>query len=200
MLLQPLFILLSSCMLYSTLSFNFLNANTKHRSILIGTWKKTQRFLVISSIISSITMGSSTMRVEAVDDPTSIQRFDKSLLELQDLEKNWDSIVRGEGDNIRRKLGTVYAPPKCQPALCNYQQFISSFAKKHPDDLDIVSFDEPSRELLQAINQADFLAYSSVFSSYGNGGGGVDYLEQSKSQIHKAIELLEEVIRVVKSD
>lgn len=68
----------------------------------------------------------------------------------------------------------------------------------HPDDLDISSFEEPISVVLQSLNQADFLAYSSVFSEYGNGGAGVDYIANSRVQIQKAIEGMNEVIKVLK--
>jgi hypothetical protein len=56
----------------------------------------------------------------------------------------------------------------------------------HPDDLDVEEFQEPIADALDAINQADFLAYSSVFSGYGNGGNGQDYIGDSRKQIKRA--------------
>lgn len=91
-------------------------------------------------------------------------------------------------------VGTVYSPPKCEPALCGFQSFYTKFAQSHPDDLDIVELEEPVTQFLQAINQADFLAYSAIFSEYGNGGGGKDYVADSHKQVKKSISLLREVI------
>ena len=54
----------------------------------------------------------------ALDDPVAIRRFEASLKELTELDNNWISIVRSDGDNVRRRLGTVYSPPKCEPSLC----------------------------------------------------------------------------------
>ena len=42
--------------------------------------------------------------VRAIDADTA--RFSQGLKELQNLDSNWDTIVKGQGDNIRRKLGT----------------------------------------------------------------------------------------------
>lgn len=38
---------------------------------------------------------------------------------------------------------------------------------------------EASQAVLDGIKNADFLAYSANFASYGNGGGGTDYLQES---------------------
>jgi hypothetical protein len=134
----------------------------------------------------------------AIDDSTAIARFSSCLTELNYLDNNWDDIAKGQGDNIRRKLGTVYTPPKCEYSLCSLPVFVSKFVKAHPDDLDIVSFEPPIQEALEAINQADFLAYSSIFSDYGNGGGGKNYLEDSHTQIKRAVIAMKEVVESLK--
>ena len=71
--------------------------------------------------------------------------------------------------------GTVYTPPKCESPLCNFSSFVMRFVQSHPDLEDSAALsllEEPLADALEAINQADFLAYSSIFSEYGNGGGG----------------------------
>jgi hypothetical protein len=132
-----------------------------------------------------------------VSDPAAITRFDAVLSELQSLDSKWDLIVKGQGDNIRRKLGTVYTPPKCESPLCGLPSYVNKFVQNHPDDLDIPAFEEPMAEVLEAINQADFLAYSSIFSEYGNGGGGQDYLDSSRAQIKRALKAMQEVVKVL---
>lgn len=52
-------------------------------------------------------------------------------------------------------------------------------------------------QYLQALNQADFLAYSSIFAGYGNGGSGVDFIEESHKQVQKAITNLEDMIKII---
>lgn len=123
----------------------------------------------------------------AVIDPVSVARFRSGYEDLQALDKNWDTAIKDKTgdinpDNIRRVLGTVYKDP-CSAPLCSFTTFINKFVKANGDDLDVSAFDEPSRELQQALNQADFLAYSSVFSAYGNGGGGEDYIGNSRKQV-----------------
>lgn len=134
----------------------------------------------------------------AAIDPVSISRFRKGYEDLQELDKNWDSVVKDSGDNIRRVLGTVYANP-CSSPLCSFPTFINKFAKSNVDDLDLSAFDGPSNELLEALNQADFLAYSSVFAGYGNGGGGEDYIGGSRKQVQRGIAAFKEVLDVIEA-
>ena len=135
----------------------------------------------------------------AITDPTSIARFRQGYTDLQDLDKNWDTVVKDSGDNIRRVLGTVYSNP-CSVSLCNFPGFVTKFAKANVEELDLSAFDGPSRELLEALNQADFLAYSSVFSGYGNGGGGEDYIGNSRKQVQRGIQLFKEVLEVIEAN
>ena len=132
----------------------------------------------------------------AIDADTA--RFSQGLKELQNLDANWDGIVKGQGDNIRRKLGTVYSPPVCESPLCGFSNFVPKFVKSH-DDIDLPEFEEPSSDLLEQLNQADFLAYSSVFADYGNGGGQTseDYIKESRAQVKKAIVSMKKVIDVL---
>lgn len=133
----------------------------------------------------------------AVDDPSAIARYKDAERELQELDTNWDKVASAGGDSIRRKLGTVYSPPKCSSALCSFNIFTDKFVRAHSEDLNLAEFDAPSAELLEALNQADFLAYSSVFSDYGNGGGGVDYINNSRLQVKRAKEAITKVISVI---
>ena len=134
----------------------------------------------------------------AISDPTSIARFRQGYQDLQELDKNWDSVVKDSGDNVRRVLGTVYSNP-CSVSLCNFPTFVNKFAKANVDELDLSAFDGPSLELLEALNQADFLAYSSVFSGYGNGGGGEDYIGGSRKQVQRGINAFKEVLDVLEA-
>ena len=125
----------------------------------------------------------------------SLSRWQNAYQELKNLDDNWSTIVKGEGDNIRRKLGTVYSPPSCLNPLCSYDTFVNRFVRENSDDIDFEVFEGPSGELLEALNQADFLAYSSVFSEYGNGGGGADYIEQSRKQVKRGVQKFEEILK-----
>ena len=137
---------------------------------------------------------------EAALTASDISRFEAGLSELRRLDTDWTTIVKGGGDNIRRYLGTVYTPPTCSSPLCSYPIFIDKFVRAHYDDFDVESFEEPKSMLLEALNQADFLAYSSIFSDYGNGGVGKDYIASSHVQVKRAITAMEEVLTVLKKD
>jgi hypothetical protein len=133
-----------------------------------------------------------------IDDPVAISRFQAIQTELLDLDQNWDAIAQRQGDNIRRKLGTVYTPPTCGSPFCGLPKFVQTFIQKHADDLDVAAFEEPMSIVLEAANQADYLAYSSIFSEYGNGGGGADYLEKAHLQIKRAVPAIAEVLEVIR--
>ena len=132
-------------------------------------------------------------------DLRGVPRFMAARTELQKLDADWDQIVakRGGGDGVRRVLGTVYAPPKCEAALCGWNLFIDKFVRSPEATIDLSEFDTPSLTLQQALVNADFLAYSSGFADYGNGGGGQELLEQSHKQVQVALLALDELIGVV---
>mmetsp|Transcript_28867 Transcript_28867/g.27651 ORF Transcript_28867/g.27651 Transcript_28867/m.27651 type:complete len:189 (+) Transcript_28867:73-639(+) len=139
----------------------------------------------------------------ATIDPVSIARFRSGYEDLQALDKNWDTVIRDKTgdiapDNIRRVLGTVYRDP-CSAPLCSFSTFINKFVKANSDDLDVSAFDEPSRELQQALTSADFQAYSSVFSAYGNGGGGEDYIGNTRKQVQKGIVAFKDILDVIEA-
>lgn len=93
------------------------------------------------SLLGGFNVESILPKANALDDPVAISRFEDSLNELVKLDNNWNSIVKGEGDNVRRRLGTVYSPPKCESPLCGFESFVTKFVKSH-DDLDISEFQD----------------------------------------------------------
>mmetsp|Transcript_11953 Transcript_11953/g.12017 ORF Transcript_11953/g.12017 Transcript_11953/m.12017 type:complete len:217 (+) Transcript_11953:152-802(+) len=157
------------------------------------------RSVIVSALISlSVLSTVNILPSVAASNFPEMSRYEAGLAELKRLDSNWDRIVQGEGDNIRRCLGTVYTPPKCENPLCSFPTFTEKFIRAHGDELDLEEFEEPSSALLTALNQADFLAYSAIFSEYGNGGGGADYINDSHKQVKKAIDLMQQVIDVIK--
>lgn len=162
---------------------------------------KTLRFFktrVISSIVSiGILIHPQSSIAASKEDPYTVGSFVKIYDELVRLDQNWDQIVKGEGDNVRRVLGNVYKPPVCESPLCNYQGLIKNYAQNHGDEIELDEYDEKSEELLEALNQADFLAYSALFSDYGNGGGGRNYIADSRKQVKKAIVAIDAVIKII---
>lgn len=121
-------------------------------------WLGCRKVAALSTLSVSLAMPSIAI------DSDSIIRMEKAQATLTNLDNNWEKIVQGQGDNIRRKLGTVYTPPTCESPLCGFPQFVNRFVQNNYDELDIPAFEEPMGQFLEAINQADYLAYSSIFS------------------------------------
>jgi len=148
---------------------------------------------------------SSSYAMAAVaPDDASMLRLKASLQELQKLDKDWNSItnIAGAGDNIRRVLGTVYSPPNCDSPLCSSDKFVKRFVTTHLDDIDLDKFDGPSSQYLEALKNADFLAYSSIFSEFSAGGGLGDsssssYIDKSRDQVKVALVNLNEMIKIL---
>jgi hypothetical protein len=60
-----------------------------------------------------------------------------------------------------------------------------------------LEFADAAQRVLDKIKDADFLAYSSNFSNYGNGGGDTDYLEESHKAIKPALEAYSELVQMI---
>lgn len=161
------------------------------------------RHSIVISTIVAFSPPSSLPSQAAIEDIAIIRRFHQAREELATLDKDWDKIVNGDGDNIRRRLGTVYrtdGATRCDRALCSFTLFVEKVARDgHADNLDIVAYEEESRSLLDALNQADYLAYSSIFSDYGNGGHGEDWIGDSHVQVKRALSLMDKVITIIEA-
>jgi len=140
-------------------------------------------------------------------DASYISRYELVKNDLQYLDTNWNTILNGEkkgesspGDNVRRKLGTVYSVNNgCTQSLCGFTNFQNKFIKEYGTDIvDYDSFEIAASSLLESINQADFLAYSSVFSEYGNGGGSQNYLDDSHTQVKKALASVNDILNEIR--
>lgn len=79
-----------------------------------------------------------------VMDEVSSKRFQSSLEELKNLDKNW-AKYSNNGDDIRRVLGTVYSTNGCTSPLCSPEAFIKKFVRNNLDELDYDTFEVPSR-------------------------------------------------------
>ena len=158
-------------------------------------------FALIASFVTPV------MAVEATEMAfeQQVERLESAQAELRSLDKEWFNVVKERGgDGVRSRIGTVYKPPLCEPALCNMPRFVIKFIESNPE-LDIDLVEEPARELATALNQADFLAYSANFADYGNGGGvygsspqSDQYLDKSHVQIGLALEDMNELLKAVK--
>ena len=131
----------------------------------------------------------------------SLQRYLDAKKELIDLEDNWDELTsgKGAGDSIRRKLGTVYSPPKCISPLCSFDVFAEKFMKDSNGDFDVSEFDGPNSELLDALNQANMWAYSANFAGPEQKIPPAQYIKDSRKQVKRAIKAINEVVQVLQS-
>lgn len=162
--------------------------------------------MLLSPVMIHMNPSSSYANAAIIDDETSMLRFKASLAELQRLDKDWSTITKaaGAGDNIRRVLGTVYSPPNCDSPLCSSDKFVKRFVTNHLDDIDLDSFEGPSSQYLEALKNADFLAYSSIFSEFSGGGGigdssSANYIDMTRDQVKKAIVNLKDMITILES-
>ena len=110
-----------------------------------------------------------------VEDRTSLERFEVAYKELVDLDQDWNKIVQktedfdGNGDSVRRWLGTVYKPPVCDRALCSFSSFTQKFVNSNYDSLgDVEAFESIATDINEALTQADFLAYSAIFNEFSS--------------------------------
>ena len=85
-----------------------------------GSIKKTATAALLAG---GFVFSSAPAPVKVLSDPEAIARFTKAAETLSDLDSNWDAVVAGQGDNIRRQLGTVYSPPTCTSPLCSLSHF-----------------------------------------------------------------------------
>lgn len=215
-----LFIVLACCLCRYGLSY-LMNTNLKlfsrHRNYRLHAINSPKNipkviatgltFLLFTPDFINIFPSSPSYAMAAISkDDASMIRLKASLQELQKLNDDWTSItkVAGAGDNIRRVLGTVYSPPNCDSPLCSSDKFVKRFVTTHLDDIDLDSFDGPSSQYLEALKNADFLAYSSIFSEFTGGGGFGDsssssYIDKSRDQVKKAIVNLTEMIKILES-
>mmetsp|Transcript_25782 Transcript_25782/g.33797 ORF Transcript_25782/g.33797 Transcript_25782/m.33797 type:complete len:245 (+) Transcript_25782:230-964(+) len=137
-----------------------------------------------------------------VSDPSKAELFFPQVLagyqEIAKLDRDWDKIVidKEDGDAIRRYLGTVgVSSPLFQinKAFNGIKDAVGNNPDKY-EDIEVIDFVEASIEVLKHIQQADFLAYSQIFAGFGNGGGGTDYIAESRKQVHEALESYEEML------
>lgn len=159
---------------------------------------RVRRSLGSATAALSLLLSPAAPSLATLNDPEAMGRYLAARDELVSLDQNWDKVVAAGGDGIRRRLGTVYSPPACTSPLCSFNLFTDKFVSRHFDDIDYEAFEAPSAALIEALNQADFLAYSSVFADYGNGGGGVDYIANSRAQVERAISAIDKVIEVLR--
>ena len=171
-----------------TILFTVITVNNGHKKMMINSKKIASTLVSLSLPLMSMSTFNVNSVHAVVQDDFSISRLKAVGNSLKDLDANWDKKVGSDGDAVRRVLGTVFTPPRCDVPLCGFEKFGRDFLKNHLDDItDIDAFDTELGKANDFLNQADFLAYSAIFSEYGNGGGGKDYIAESRVQVKKAV-------------
>lgn len=157
---------------------------TKTMSPLHENWKLHKHISYFLGTVAVAVCLLPQCSVAKIDDTASIERFNKAYVELSDLDNNWNVIVSkteesdGNGDAIRRRLGTVYKPPACEVALCSFSSFTQKFVNNNYDSIDIDKFEGISSEINEALTQADFLAYSAIFNEFSS-AKKMDYIGET---------------------
>ena len=160
------------------------------------------RFVGSICCATSLGIGAYVPTVHATGIPSaSLLRWTSAYDELQNLNKNWDTIVTGDhdGDSIRRKLGTVYTPPACESPLCSFSNFVPKFMVEYGEDIDIDEFESPSQELLLALNEANSAAYNAIFCPEFANPSAADYIKTSRKQVQRSISNMKQIINILEA-
>jgi hypothetical protein len=159
------------------------------------------RFVGSICCATSLGIGSYVPTAHASIPSASLTRWTNAYDELKNLDKNWDTIVTGEhdGDSIRRKLGTVYAPPTCSSPLCSFSNFVPKFMVEYGEDIDIDEFEAPSQELLLALNEANSAAYNAIFCPEFANPSASDYIKTSRKQVQRSITNMKQIINILEA-
>ena len=131
--------------------------------------------------------------------PTSLE-YEQQILagydKLEELVLKWDKL-EDHGDAVRRYLGTVGTKSplfKLDRAFRCIREDIFAGEERYAD-LDALEFAEQSQAVLDGIKNSDFLAYSSIFSSYGNGGDDINLVNSSKEQVVETIRIYKDLLK-----
>ncbi len=111
-----------------------------------------------------------------------------------------------QGGNCDRLVDYVWhwrllTPPPCRASIPidNTNQAIQNeLLDGDGSGADPLEFAEASQRVLDKIKDADFLAYSNNFSSYGNGGGGTNFLDEAHKAVTPALEAYKELVVLLK--
>ena len=101
-------------------------------ALVIQPRNSIRKLLGVASIF--ISLGNGAPVTAKINDPVAMERWQRAYEELRNLDSNWEKIVNDNksgtnGDNVRRKLGTVYTPPNCESPLCSFSSFVNKFVK-----------------------------------------------------------------------
>jgi hypothetical protein len=126
------------------LMVHFLVSEAMHRSLKAHVMRPVATAAVCLGLGASFSSAAPMSQLDA-----GIGRFSSALDSLVDLNSNWDSKVKGDPDNVRRVLGTVYTQTGCTKPLCGFDAFVRNYAKDHIDDIEDI--EEVVKEFLTTL-------------------------------------------------
>lgn len=136
----------------------------------------------------------------AAESKPSSREYEQQIVagydKLEELLAKWDKL-EDHGDAVRRYLGTVGTKSplfKLDRAFRCIREDIFAGEERYAD-LDALEFAEQSQAVLDGIKNSDFLAYSSIFSSYGNGGDDINLVNSSKDQVVETIRMYKDLLK-----
>ncbi|TFJ80860.1 hypothetical protein NSK_007815 [Nannochloropsis salina CCMP1776] len=115
-------------------------------------------------------------------------------------KEEWASTKAKGGDEVRRRLGIVGTKSplfRIDKAIKAVQNALLE-GDLGEDVGDVLDFVDASQRVLDGIKNADFLAYSNNFASFGNGGGALDFMEQSHEAMTPALEAFEDIMDILR--
>lgn len=123
--------------------------------------------------------------------------------ELLILDRDFDVIIKGGGDAVRRRVGTVGTGSPLfsfEKRLKECQVMFDSMEDDlDPNVIDVASFLESSIEVVAGLRDIDFLAYSSIFADASGaaadpGKTSKDYEQMTHTAIRKTIPIFKNLL------
>lgn len=145
----------------------------------------TSQLLPANAVMSSDQDVFKTGQALSVDDAKA--RFKEGRKSLKYLLDNYDKVVEGGGDNVRRYLGTVGTTS----GLWGIGKVMNSL-KEDADD--IVEYTEAMQEVEASIRGADSAAYMAIFVTTSSSGTPPEkYFADAKIEAKRALAAMDEL-------
>jgi hypothetical protein len=150
-------------------------------------------------VMPTTALASSIVNLENY--PTILENGYRELLTL---DRDFDAIIKGGGDAVRRRVGTVGTGSSLfsfEKRLKECQVMFDSI-EDDSNFVDLSSFLEASIEVVAGLRDIDFLAYSSIFADASGGAAdpgktSKDYEEMTHVAIRKTLPLFKKLLAAV---
>ncbi|CEM39206.1 unnamed protein product [Vitrella brassicaformis CCMP3155] len=127
-----------------------------------------------------------------------IARIQNGYLALKELLDKWGTVAaKGDGDAVRRYLGTVGTYSPLFQINRAFEGVLQALSKGDDSlgDVDVLEYGESYNLVLEGLRQTDYLAYSNNFAMAV--GDTKDYLEESRLQAERTLRQYREVLRIL---